>query len=312
MRIFVVIVTYNGSAWIRLALESLRRSITACNTIVVDNASTDQTVTIIQNEFPNAQLLPQSQNTGFGIGNNIGISHAIRSGAEYIFLLNQDAYVTPQAIGELTSFLERHPTYGVATPLHCSPDLSAVDPQTQNRYLQGYAPKYLSDACIGSVAEHYDIYGINAAAWMVRAKAFEIAGGFDPLFFMYGEDDDLISRMNALGQRFALVPHSRIVHLRAKSPRKKVGLHREIWALSERARSGLLLDAKLPSGSMLGKVIRLLVGGVAMPILQVLVTHNWKDTLAYPLATARILFHWRSVVLSARRCAAAGPHYLDV
>lgn len=312
MKIFVVIVTYNGSTWIRLALDSLRSSTAPCTAIVVDNASSDNTVDIVRSEYAEAVLLPQRENTGFGIGNNVGISHALRAQADFVFLLNQDAYVTPSALGELAAFLRDHPAYGLVSPLHCSPDLNTLDPQTQGRYLQGYAPQYLSDACLGRVQPHYDIAGINAAAWMVRAAAFRSAGGFDPLFFMYGEDDDLIARMNALGQKFALLPASRIVHLRAKSPRSKVGLPREIWALSERARASLLLDAKLPGGSFIGKAIRLLVSGVGLPMLQALVTHNWKEALAYPVATVRILLQLRSIATSARRCATAGPHYLDI
>ena len=309
---YVVIVTYNGSAWIRLALESLRGSQAPCTTIVVDNASSDETVGIVKSEFPEVQLLPQTENTGFGIGNNIGIGHAIRAGAEFIFLLNQDAYVTPTTIGDLTGFLSEHEAYALVSPLHCSPDLTCVDPQTQSRYLQGYAPQYLSDACIGSVREYYDIRGINAAAWMARAAAFKVAGGFDPLFFMYGEDDDLIARFNHLGQKFALLPACRVVHLRAKSARPKPDIFREIWALSERARSDLLVDAKLPGGSLAGKIIRLLANGAGMPILRMFVTHNWREAIAYPVATLRVLLQFNAVLGSARRCAVPGPHFLDI
>ena len=311
MKTFVVIVTYNGTAWIRLALESLRASHAACTTFVIDNASSDTTVEIVKNEFPEVLLLPQNTNTGFGIGNNIGISHAINSGAEFIFLLNQDAYVTPSAVGELTEFLQQHKEYAVVTPLHCSPDLTRVDPQTQRRYLQGYAPQYLSDACLGSVKEYYDIHGINAAAWMVRANAFKIVGGFDPLFFMYGEDDDLITRFNYHGQKFALLPACKIVHLRAKNTRPKVNIFQELWALSERARSDLLLDAKLPKGKIVGKMIRMIVYGIGIPFMQLLIAHNWKVTISYWLATIRLILEIPSIISSAKLCANAGAHYLN-
>lgn len=312
MKPYVVIVTYNGAPWIRLALDSLRQSQTPCVPVVVDNASTDETAEIIRREFPEVRLLAQSHNAGFGRGNNIGISDAIRSGAEFIFLLNQDAYVTASTLGTLTTFLQDHPDYGIVSPLHCSPDLSTLDPQTQRRYLQGYAPQYLSDACVGAVKAHYDIYGINAAAWMVRSSAFEKTGGFDPLFFMYGEDDDLMARFNHLGQKFALLPSSRIVHLRAKSERAKRSVFRELWALSERARSDLLLNAKHPDGKKTGKFLRLMVNGVGLPLLTTTCTHNWREAIAYPLATLRILLQFKRIAASAKRCTVAGPHYLDI
>lgn len=312
MSTFVVIVTFNGSAWIDLALDSLRRSQAACTTIVVDNASTDGTRAIIERDFPEVQLLPQSRNVGFGVGNNVGISHAIRAGAEFIFLLNQDAYVTTSTIAELVGFLRGHPDFGLVSPLHCRPDLSRVDLVTLGWYLQRNAPQYLSDACVGSIKEFYEIHGVNAAAWMARASTFKVAGGFDPLFFMYGEDDDMMARFSYLGQKFALLPASRIVHLRAKAARPKVGVFGELWALAERARSQMLLDAKRPTGRAVGKIGRLLVNGLAMSLQEILGTHNWRRAISYPLATISILLQFKRIVTSAKRCATPGPHYLDI
>lgn len=312
MKIYVIIVTYNGAPWIRGALESLRSSRQPCTAVVIDNASTDDTADIVRREFPEAILVAQLENTGFGRGNNVGISLAMKDGADYVFLLNQDAFVTPDAIGLLTAFLEAHPEYAVATPLHCSPDLGSLDPNTQQSYLQRYAPDYLSDACLGLIKDHYPIRGINAAAWMVRREAFATVGGFDPLFFMYGEDDDLIDRFAHLGQRFALVPDSRIVHLRARSPRPKPSLGRQIWNLSERARSELLIDMKQPGGSVIGKMLRLLSSGIIQPFGRLLVSHDWRAACAYGLATLRVLGQSRRIFRSARRCGTRGPHYLDV
>lgn len=312
MKIFVVIVTYNGASWIKLALESLQASTAKCTVIVVDNASIDETKKIINDSYKDVILIPQEKNTGFGIGNNIGISYAIKSGAEFIFLLNQDAFVTHDTIGQLSDFLKNHSEFGVVTPLHCSPNLSMLDQRTQNRYLQGYAPNYLSDACLGITKKFYEIHGINAAAWMVRKQAFMTAGGFDPLFFMYGEDDDLITRFNNFGQKFALLPSSRIVHLRAKSPRIKSNLFKELWGLSERARSELLLDAKLPTGKIGGKIIRLLVNGIGRPFLQLIIERDLKRAVSYYIACFRIFFEFNKIQISRKRCAKEGPHYLQI
>ena len=303
--------TYNGAPWIRGALDSIRQSETPCTAVVVDNASTDGTVDIVREEYADALLIAQSENTGFGRGNNVGISLAIAQGARYVFLLNQDAFLTPAALGLLQQFLESHLEYSLATPLHCSPDLGTLDPQTQRGYLQRYAPNYLSDACLGMTKAYYDIRGINAAAWMVRTEAFQRVGGFDPLFFMYGEDDDLIARFAYLGERFALVPASRIVHLRARSARPPVNLPKQLWNLSERARSELLLDMKNPDGKLVGKLMRLLSIGVFLPFARFVANHDWKDACAYLIATVRVLAESPRILRSARRCAGRGPHYLN-
>ncbi|MES2263027.1 MAG: glycosyltransferase family 2 protein [Pseudomonadota bacterium] len=312
MNIYVIIVTYNGAPWIRGALQSLRLSDTPCTPVVVDNASGDDTVAIVRREFPEAIVVAQAANTGFGCGNNAGISLAAAHGADYIFLLNQDAFVTPAALGALAGFLERHPAYALASPLHCSPDLDALDPQTQHAYLQRHAPAYLSDACLGRARDHYEIRAINAAAWMVRTAAFRQIGGFDPIFFMYGEDDDWMTRCAHLGQRCALLPACRIVHLRAHAPHRTATLARQLWSLSERARSDLLLDMKHPQGKPFGKLLRLFSYGILRPLAQVVATHDWKDACAYLLATLRVLGRCRTVFKRARLCASSGPHFLDI
>jgi GT2 family glycosyltransferase len=310
MKIYVVIVTYNGAPWIRGALESLRQSEAPCTAVVIDNASSDDTAAIVRAEFPETILIAQTENTGFGRGNNVGISLAMVQGADYIFLLNQDAFVTAPALGQLAGFLETHPEYAVATPLHCSPDLNSLDPNTQQSYLQRYAPGYLSDACLGLTKSFYDIRGINAAAWMVRTSTFAIVGGFDPLFFMYGEDDDLISRFAHLGQRFALLPKSRIVHLRARSPRPKASLARQLWQQSERARSDLLMDMKSPEGALAGKLLRLCATGVVHPFARLLADHDWRNACAYLIATGRVLAQSGKILDNAKLCGTPGAHFL--
>lgn len=312
MKIYVVIVTYNGAPWIGGALASLRQSEMPCTPVVVDNASTDDTAEIVARDYPEAILIRDACNNGFGIGNNKGISIALRQGADYVFLLNQDAFVTPSTIGTLVNFLDRHPEYGIATPLHCSPDLGSLDPTTQRAYLQPYAAAYLSDACVGQVKESYDIRGINAAAWMIRSSVFQVVGGFDPIFFMYGEDDDLINRFSFHKQRFVLVPTSRIVHLRARSSRPQPSLGRQLWNRSERTRAGLMLDMKRPKGNRAGKVLRLLARGLIAPVANVLSDHDWKALLASWLATGRILVRLPTIFQRGKLCGSKGAHFLDV
>jgi GT2 family glycosyltransferase len=311
MKVFVVVVTFNGAPWIRGALDSLRASETPCVAVVVDNASGDGTADIVRQEYPEAVLIARQDNTGFGRGNNIGIRHALDSGADYIFLLNQDAFVTPDALGLLADFLEQHPGYAIATPLHCSPDLGALDPQTQRGYLQRYAPQYLSDACLGRVQPYYPIRGINAAAWMVRADAFARVGGFDPLFFMYGEDDDMITRFHHHGQGFALVPASRIVHLRARSASAALPLGKRLWRLSERERSQLLIDLKQLDGRLAGKLLRLVSGGLVLPLAHFLNNYDWQALLASYLATLRVLVELPAIVRHTALCRQPGAHFIE-
>jgi GT2 family glycosyltransferase len=311
MNVFVVIVSYNGAPWIRGALDSVRASQVPCTTIVVDNASSDGTAGIVRNDYPEVLLVEQPANTGFGRGNNTGIRQALAAGADYIFLLNQDAFMTPETVGPLLDFLERHPAYGIASPLHCSPDLDSLDHQTLRGYFQRYAPAYLSDACLGRTRPHYEIHGVNAAAWMARAAVFRDVGGFDPLFFMYGEDDDLITRLHYHEKKFALLPTSRIVHLRARSPAAPMPLPKHLWRRSERTRSKLLLPLKHPEGRVSGKLLRFAAEGFVMPLARFLSSHDWQELLANYLGALRVLLETPVIFRHAAICRRPGCHFID-
>ena len=312
MKVFVVIVTFNGAPWIRGALQSLRDSSHPCVAVVVDNASADGTPAIVRQEFPEAVLIESGANLGFGRGNNLGVEYALRQGSDAVFLLNQDAFITPQAISLMVNFLLAHPEFGIVSPLHCSPDLTSVDPNTQSAYLQRHAPGYLSDACLGRVQAHYPIRGINAAAWMLRAAVFQQVGGFDPLFFMYGEDDDLIDRYSHHGVRTALLPAARIVHLRAKSPRPPQSWWRAMRGRSERQRSALLIDLKRPGGRIAGQLMRLVASGALRPLADLLCDHDLQAFVANLHATARVLGELPRIRRHAHQCATPGPHFLNI
>jgi GT2 family glycosyltransferase len=309
---YIIIVTYNGAPWIRPLLASLRESDHPYVAVVVDNASQDGTPTIVRNEFPEAVLLAQTENGGFGRGNNIGINYAAQQGAEYLFLLNQDALVTPTALGQLCRFLDVHPEFAAVTPNHCAPGLDALDLRTQRGYLQQFAQGYLSDACLGRVRDYYPIYGINAAAWLLRLDALRRAGGFDPLFFMYGEDNDLLNRLHFHGQAFALLPSSRIVHLRARMPQAPVPWWRRLWQISTRARAELLVDLKHPHGRAAGKLLRLLGAGLVTPLARAMSNHDGREMAAYWLGTLRLLAELPSVLRHAALCRNPGAHFLDL
>ncbi len=312
MKVAVVIVTYNGAAWIAGALRSLRESSHACKPIVVDNASGDDTVAIVRRDFSEARLVETGANLGFGRGNNLGIEVALADGADAVFLLNQDAWVTPEAIAQMVAFLAAEPGFDIVSPLHCSPDLGHVDPNTQSAYLQRHASAYLSDACLGQVQAHYAIRGINAAAWMLRAEVFRRVGGFDPLFFMYGEDDDLIERFAHHGLRTALLPAARIVHLRAKGPQPAQSWGQQVASRAQRKRSALLLDLKRPGGSLPGQLLRLLSAGVVQPLAELLANHDLKAFLASLLATSRVLAGIVRIRRHAQLCATPGAHFLKL
>src|SRR5690606_16588730 len=113
--IFVIVVTYNGMKWIDKALSSIPKKYSV---VVIDNASIDGTVQFIESRFQDTSVFAEKENLGFCKVNNKGIKYALENGAEYIFLLNQDAYIIDGAIDTLVEIHTANPEFGILSPMH--------------------------------------------------------------------------------------------------------------------------------------------------------------------------------------------------
>lgn len=208
-KINIVIVTFNGISWLKKCLTSCGKY----SIIVVDNASTDDTVTFIETHFPHVTLLKQDKNLGFGQANNIGISYALNQGAEHVFLLNQDAYLIGDALEQLVVYQKEQPEYGILSPIHVTSDQKRLDARFSNYLSYKYNPDFYSDYVLGNdLKKVYPIPFVNAAGWLLSKTCLLTVGGFDPLFFHYGEDDNYCQRVRFNGLRIGVVPNSYMIH----------------------------------------------------------------------------------------------------
>lgn len=126
----VVIVNYNTCDLLRACLQSLIQQPTPLEMIVVDNASTDGSASMVSDEFPQVRLLAQSKNTWFCGGNNIGIASAT---CDYVLLLNPDTVVHEQALGILLAFIHNRPEYAGVTAQLYYPDGRGIQPTCARR-----------------------------------------------------------------------------------------------------------------------------------------------------------------------------------
>lgn len=202
-----IIVTFNGSRWIRRCLDALLKSERPVSIVVVDNASTDDTVQILQSYGDALHLILSKTNLGFGGGNNLGIRYALEKGSDYFFLLNQDAYVTPDCIGKLVDCLQMHPAIGILSPLQLAPNGNAPD-HAFEKYMRKAKPLY---------PKVLSVRFVNAAAWMIPAKALQKAGLFHPVFAHYGEDNHYASRMQYHGLKICIDTQASVIHDREQS-----------------------------------------------------------------------------------------------
>lgn len=212
MKVFAIIVTYNGMKWYDRCFGSLLASTLPVDIIVVDNASKDNTTDYIANNFPSVKILPNSDNLGFGRANNIGMRYALDHGADYVFLLNQDAWIEPSTIQNLIETHSTHEEYGIISCIHLNPDKNRI--WQLNCICNDHItdPSLFNDLYFGNLKEIYDTRYVNAAAWLLPRKTIETVGGFDPIFFHYGEDDNYINRVLYHGLKIGICPKQQIVH----------------------------------------------------------------------------------------------------
>lgn len=226
MKITVIIVTHNAEKWIASCFNSLRNNSINFKTIVIDNASKDSTTDILQKEYPEVELIKSTVNLGFGAANNIGISKAYKEKCDFVFLLNQDAYVEFDTIEKLCKLHQQNLDYGILSPMQFADSGNVIDSKFLNYISEKKYNSMISDLIVGKeVQPVYPFRFINAAVWSVSRKCLETVGGFDPLFFHYGEDDDYCQRLHEKGLKIGVAPKVYAVHNRSQIPSIQTGLN---------------------------------------------------------------------------------------
>ena len=217
-KVCIVIVTYNPKKWIDQCFCSLRKSTIPLKTIVIDNGSTDGSQLIIQEKYPEVEFIDAQQNLGFGKANNIGIKKAYDVGADFVFLLNQDAWIESNTIEKLIEVANQNPDYGIISPMHLNGNGSTLDYNFSYYIATGLSKTLFSDMYLNTYENKiYSQKFVNAAAWLMTRKCIENVGGFSPSFFHYSEDDNYCQRVLYHGFKIGVVPMVKIYHDRDSS-----------------------------------------------------------------------------------------------
>lgn len=215
--VYVVIVVYNPREWIDRCFSSLRESSIHVKTVVIDNGSIDGSQEIIKENYPEVEFHQAKKNLGFGLGNNIGIKMAYDAGAEYVFLLNQDAWVEPDTIELLKNKMQEDSSYGVLSPMHLNGNGDALDFNFSTYIEPSFCSDLYSDIYLKrEINRIYNVQFVNAAAWMMSRACIDKVGGFSPSFFHYGEDYNYVHRLHFYQIKLGVYPLTRICHDRAQ------------------------------------------------------------------------------------------------
>lgn len=212
--VYVIVVTYNGSQWYQKCFDSLKKSVIPLNVVVVDNASSDNTVDFVKGYYPDFKLIESDENLGFGKANNLGIKYALDHGADYVFLLNQDAWIEPNVVSDLIKISRSHTHYGILSPIHLNSSMNRIekDALTYISERNSISKEFFNDLFFNKLKLVYDIRFINAAAWLIPRDVLLKVGGFDPIYFHYGEDDHYVNRILYHGYKVGICPSLKIIH----------------------------------------------------------------------------------------------------
>jgi GT2 family glycosyltransferase len=139
-----------------------------------------------------------------------------------------------------------------------------------------------------------------------------VVGGFDPLFFMYGEDDDMLERMKYHDIWFSLLPDIVAVHLRQSPPGRRMGWGVEFKRRTSRSRASLLKMIKYPGYSATYAARLVLAHGVIRPVADLVIDRQWLSFAAVWLASLQLAMQFRQIRRHTLLSRSRGPHFLNV
>lgn len=241
-KIFVITVNWNGKKDTLDCLQSLDRVEFAgeLGVVVVDNASKDGSLKSIRERFGNVHIIANRTNRGFSGGNNQGLEFALRHGADYVLLVNNDTILAQQAVQHLYESLEKHKDVGVASPkiyfLGGSEFHHTRYKDSERGKVLWYAGGLIDWDTVS--ASHRGVDEVDkgqydqeaktdfatGCAMMIRVQILKEVGFFDERYYLYYEDLDLTMRIKKRGAEIRYVPGAIIWHKNAGSSHSGSGL----------------------------------------------------------------------------------------
>ena len=232
--IHIVILNWNGAAMMQRFLPSVVANSPETHIVVADNGSTDNSVTLLRQDFTNVELLELGQNWGFAEGYNQALSRIVWAEGDYFLLLNNDVEVSAGWLTPLLHYMDAHRDVAA-----CQPKIRSHADPTRLEYAGaagGFIDRlgypYCRGRVLNSVEEDHgqyddtvDIFWATGAALMIRCEVYHRVGGLDGRFFAHQEEIDLCWRLRSRGYGIVCVPESVVYHvgggtLAKENPRK--------------------------------------------------------------------------------------------
>jgi len=222
-KVSVIIVNWNGKVYLKDCLTSvLSQTYPNYEVILVDNGSTDGSVSLIKESFPEIRLIRLDRNYGFAKANNIGIEEALEDKlTEYVALLNNDAYVDRRWLEELVTCAEKSENVGMVASKILFAGLNTIN-SVGTIVLKDGSAAHLGgkETDRGQYDLIKETFAPCAAAALYARRMLEDIGSFDEDFFAYMEDVDLGWRARLAGWKCTLAPNARAYHKHSATSKK--------------------------------------------------------------------------------------------
>ncbi len=230
----VIIVNYNVKDFLQSLLLSLDKALKNITheIIIVDNASTDGSVELIKNNFPQVTLIVNEENFGFSKANNLGLKI---SKGKYLLLINPDTIVSENTLSEMIMFFRKHPEVGLAGCKILNPDgtlqlacrRSFPGPWTSFCKVTGLSRLFPKSKIFARYNLTYldennscEVDAVSGSFMMFTREIYEKIGGLDEEYFMYGEDLEYCFRIQKAGFKIYYVASTRIIHYKGESTKR--------------------------------------------------------------------------------------------
>jgi len=223
----IIIVTYNSSKLIKSCLEAVS-NIDQIKIYVVDNKSSDNTLEIVKNNFPQIDIIINSKNLGFSRANNLALK-LVKT--KFALVLNVDARINQEDIFKTIKILEQNPKIAIAGNVvhNCKIDndkISQISP----------CPKNLMQLKGLQNNQYYINKFVTGAGMFLNMEIMQKIGFFDEGFFLYCEDNEICKRVQKKGYQTAIIKDTRLIHIGGNSSKispqelKKIYWHRFGWS----------------------------------------------------------------------------------
>ena len=219
--VYIVILNWNRRNDTLECIRSVSELTYPCYRIlIVDNASTDETLAAVHSLFPDVETVANTSNLGFAAGNNVGIKYALAHGADYVLLLNNDTLVDKRMVDELVAMGESGPDAGITVPkiYYFGEDERIWSAGAEWRVFPPRVKMIGLGQKDGPAFNDYkELDYATGCAMLIRREAFEKVGLLDPDFFMYQEDYDFSFKVRQAGFKIVYVPTATMWHKISKS-----------------------------------------------------------------------------------------------